>query len=88
MAVFGPIILDILRGSKSFGNHISENHLDNSFAALSLVGHGIKWARKANIWPKMTNNPNFGPNLAFLAPKILILGGESNTFSTLISENQ
>ena len=32
MAVFGPIILNILRGSKSFGNHISENHQDTLFA--------------------------------------------------------
>ena len=29
-----------------------------------LVGHGTKWVRKANIWPKMTKNAYFGPNLA------------------------
>ena len=25
--------------------------------------HDIKWPKKANIWPKMTKNFNFGPNL-------------------------
>ena len=26
-----------------------------------MVWHGIKWARKANIWPKICNFGHFGP---------------------------
>ena len=34
--------------SKSFGTHITENHLGTLFAWF-LVGHGTKWAKNANI---------------------------------------
>ena len=37
-----------------------------------LVKHGTKWIREANIWPKMTKNAYFGPNLAVFGPEILI----------------
>ena len=43
---------------------------------------GTKWVRKANIWPKMTKNIYFRPNLAVVGPKILILTGRSNNFVT------
>ena len=52
-----------------------------------LVGHGIEWIRKANIWPKMTKNPYFGHNLAVFGPKILIFTGGRKTFGTHITEN-
>ena len=53
MAVSVANILIILGGSKSFGTHISENHLGTLFALFFLLGHGTKWARKANISPKI-----------------------------------
>ena len=40
-------------------------------------GHGSKWIRKANIWPKMTKIAYFGSNFFDLGPKILILTGGS-----------
>ena len=48
--------------------------------------HGTKWAKNANIWPKMTKNAYFGPNLAVLGPKILILSGGSKSFGTHVTE--
>ena len=42
--------------------------------------------KNANIWPKMTKNAYFGPNLAFFGPKILILKGGSKNFGTHITE--
>ena len=71
MAIFGPKILIILEGSKSSGTHISENNLATSFCCCFvhicfLVGHSTKWISKANIWPKMTKNAYFGPNVAVL----------------------
>ena len=51
-----------------------------------LVRHGTKWAKNTNIWPKMTKNANFGPNLAVFRPKILILTGGSKSFCTHINE--
>ena len=38
-----------------------------------LVWHETKRAKNANIWPKMTKNAFFGPNLGFFGPKILII---------------
>jgi len=51
-----------------------------------LVGHGTKWAKNANIWPKMTENEYFGRNLAVFWPKILIFMGVSKSFGTHIME--
>ena len=76
MAVFGPNILIILWGSKSCGTHI--NHCRTMFASF-LVGHGTKWTKNANIWPKMTKKAYFGP-------KILILTGGSTSFGTHVTE--
>ena len=42
---------------------------------LFLVGHWTKCAKNGNIWPKMTKNADFGPNLAVFGPKILIFMG-------------
>ena len=52
-----------------------------------LVGNGTKWAENADIWPKMTKNAYFGPNLAVFGPKILIFMGVSKSFGTNITEN-
>ena len=40
---------------------------------LFLVGHWSKYAKNGNIWPKMTKNADFQPNLAVFGQKILIL---------------
>ena len=40
-----------------------------------------KWVKNSNIWPKMTKNAYFGPNLPVLWPKILILTGGSKSFN-------
>ena len=52
-----------------------------------LVGHWTKCAKNGNIWPKMTKNADFGPNLAFFWPNILIFMGVSKSFGTNITEN-
>ena len=51
-----------------------------------LVGNGTKWAENADIWPKMTKNAYFGPNLAILGPNILIPTGGSKSFGTHVTE--
>ena len=43
--------------------------------------------KNGNIWPKMTKNADFGPNLAVFGPKILIFMGVSKSFGTNITEN-
>ena len=51
-----------------------------------MVGQWTKCAKNGNIWPKMTKNADFGPNLAVFGPKILIFMGVSKGFGTHISE--
>ena len=46
--------------------HHRKSHQGFSF----LVGHGAKWAKKTNIWPKMTKNTTLGPKLAVFGPII------------------
>ena len=38
-----------------------------------LVRYWTKCAKNGNIWPKMTKNADFGPNLVVFGPKILII---------------
>merc|ERR1712116_123558 len=52
-----------------------------------LVGHWTKCAKNGNIWPKMTKNADFGPNLAVFGQKILIFMGVRESFGTNITEN-
>jgi len=54
---------------------------------LLFVEHWTKCAKNGNIWPKMTKNADFGPNLAVFWPKILIFMGVSKSFGTNITEN-
>ena len=52
-----------MEGIKSFGTHVTEKtprHLLHCF----LVGHKIKWAKNANIWPKMSVLGQIWPFLA------------------------
>ena len=37
-----------------------------------MVGHGAKWAKKTNIWPKMTKNTTLGPKLAIFGPNFIL----------------
>merc|ERR1711872_1205071 len=63
-----------------------KTHLGTLFT-LFLVGHWTKCAKHGNIWPKMTKNADFGPNLAVFGPKSLIFMGLSKSFGTNITEN-
>ena len=58
---------------KSFVTHITENPPRHLCSHCFLVGHWTKCAKNVNIWPKMTKNADFGPNLAIFGPKTLIL---------------
>ena len=59
----------------------------DAYCVSGVNVHGTKWAKNANIWPKMTKNAYFGPNLAVFGPKILILMGGSKSFGTHVTEN-
>ena len=58
-----------------------------TFSHCLLVGHGTKWAKNANIFPKMTTDVNFGPNLAVFGLKSLIFMGVSNSFCIHLRKN-
>ena len=84
LAVLGPKILNLRGRGKVLVPLKTENYTATSFA-LFLVGHGIKSAKKANIWPKMTKSANFGPaKFGLFGPKIHLFWGGSKTFDTLI----
>ena len=68
MAISATNILTFTRLSKFC--YISENYIVTSLA-LFLVGRGIKWARKTNIWPRM---PIFGQIWLFRAKNPKFLG--------------
>ena len=85
LVVFGQKILILTGESKSFGTHITEKHLGTLFA-LFYGRAGTKWAKIANIWPKLHRNDNYGPNLAVFGPKILILSRGSKNFGTHVTE--
>ena len=53
-----------------------------------MVGHGTKWAKITDTWPKITENAYFGQNLAFFGPKFLILTEGSKSFGTHLREKQ
>ena len=60
LVVLGQEILIFTGESKSFGTHIMEKP-PRHLVCIFLVGHGTKWARNTNIWPKVTKNAYFGP---------------------------
>ena len=55
MAVLGPNILIFQVGANVLVPTYQKKHL-GTFFALFLVGHRTKWAKNANIWPKMKGN--------------------------------
>merc|ERR1712211_165657 len=76
----------LLEKSKVLLPTYRKTHLGTLFT-LFLVGHWTKCAKNGNIWPKMTKNADFGPNLAVFGPKSLIFMGLSKSFGTNITEN-
>ena len=75
-ALYGPKILIFTGVSKSFGTHITENHLDNLFE-LFLVRQWLRWAKNADIWPKMSVLgqiwPFFGQKFIFWGDGVKLL---------------
>ena len=47
--LLGKKIVIFMGGSKSFGTHIMEKRL-----GTFLAGHETKWAKNADIWPKIS----------------------------------
>ena len=93
MPIFGQIGSFLSKKSfstgevKSFVTHITENpprHLVH-IGFWSGIGQNVQ--KNGNIWPKMTKNAYFGPNLAVFGPKILFFVGVSKSFGTNITEN-
>ena len=72
---------------KSFVTHITENPPRHRVHIVFSVRKWTKGAKNGNIWPKMTKNADFGPNLAVFGPKILIFMAVSKSFGTYITEN-
>ena len=57
---FRAKILIITGESKSLGTHITKKNTWAPCLHCILVRHVTKWAKNANIWPKMTKKPIFG----------------------------
>ena len=55
-----------------------------TFPICFLVRHWIKWAKNADIWPKM---PVMGQIWPFLGRKPIFCGGWTKTFGILLSWN-
>ena len=87
LVVLGQKILFFTSEIKSFVTHLTENPPRHLVHIVFLVGHWTKCAKNGNIWPKMTKNADFGPNLAIFGPKSLIFMGLSKSFGTNITEN-
>merc|ERR1712209_369825 len=80
LVVFGQKILFFTGEIKSFVTYITENPPRPLFT-LFFGQHWTICAKNGNIWPKMTKNADFGPNLAVFwsgirsnGPKMLIFG--------------
>ena len=85
LAIFGQKILFFTGEIKSFVTHITENPPRHLVHIVFWSGIGQK-VQKMAIWPKMTKNADFGPNLAIFGPKILIFMEVSKSFGTNITE--
>ena len=57
--------------SKSFGNNITENHLDN----LSALFFGQALDQMGQKCQYLAQNASFGPKLAVFGPQIQFFGG-------------
>ena len=79
LAVFGPKIQILTRGSKSFGAQVTEKPPRYLVRIVYWSGMGLNVPKNANIWPKK-------PNLAIYGPKILIFMGVGKSFGTNITE--
>ena len=81
---FGPKIIIFMGVSKSCCTNIMEKP-PRQLVCIVFGRLGIKWAKKADIRPKM---PVFGQVWPFLGQKDNFLGGLSKTYGTLTSRNQ
>ena len=41
-----------------------------------MLGHGTRWPRKTNVWPKLTKNDGFGAYLAVFGQQLPFFGRE------------
>ena len=69
LSVYGPKILIFMGVSKSFGTHMAEKPPSNLFDLLFW----FKWARNADIWPKMPVLGPIGPEIHFLGDRVKLL---------------
>jgi hypothetical protein len=87
LVVFGQKILFFTGEIKSFVAHITENPPKHPVHIVFWSGIGQNVQKNGNIWPKMTNNADFGPNCGRFWPKILIFMGVRKSFGTNITKN-
>ena len=81
--LFGPKILILTGGSKSFGTHVTEKPHRHNVCIIS-------WSAIGPNRPKcqyLAKKANYGLNLAVNGPKILIFMGVSKNIGTHISHN-
>ena len=76
LAIFGPKILILTGGSKLFGTHVMEKQ-QTPCSHCFLVGHGTKWPKNADIWPKMSVLGQIWP---FFGQKSIFRGDEVKLF--------
>merc|ERR1711978_855565 len=87
LVVFGQKILFFYWTNQKFCHPHNGKATKAPYSHCFLVGHGTKWAKNANIWPKMTKNEYFGPIFAVFGPKIQTFMGVSKSIGTNITEN-
>ena len=76
LVVSGHKILILTGESKRFGTDTTEKPPKHLVCIVS-GRYGIKWAKNANIWPKMTKNAYFGQSAAVFGPNSLIFQEEA-----------
>ena len=87
LVVLGQKVLISTGEIKRFVTQKTENPPRHLVRIVFWSGMGRNGGKNANIWPKMTKNAYFGPNLAVFWPKVLIFMGVSKSFGTNITEN-
>ena len=69
LVVFGQKILIFTGEIQIFVTHITEKPPRHLVHIVFWSGIGQNVQKNGNIWPKMTNNADFGPNLAVFGQK-------------------
>ena len=83
---FGPNILTILRVKIFFVPTYQKTDSRHLVCIVILAGHGTKWARTANIWPKWPKMHILG-KFDRCGAKVLFFWGGIKSFVTHVSEN-